>query len=528
MLAASVLVVGPLVVACLPRREVTQVGPSEPPHEPWAHEAAAWVERLPEVVLEQGALGALPFVAEGVVTDLRNASHVGAYSEGPASVADWYLTGPEDHVRSRIDPVVYLDRSGSVLTGSRDAVPLLGETLPLLAPFAVRLDVGADGIERYTVLRGETLRDDDPAPRSAAIHAAAREIATTWTELWSRDGVAADDVYSAGAVLVDTIGRIDVRGTTAIADRIEVAPTTRWTVAEHAHGPAVYPLVRPAWFSSDAELVGLAAIVEGDDGTGCPGAEVVWLDIEPTHGGVLAERRFRSLTDARRCIAADDLPPGWWTGRPLPGPAAAPILEDLDTVTHRIANGAGTTAIRNATPTLAMLVQWGISRFDLGGLRLPGVDGVVFTAYADYCDGVAGRAVHLDDAGGAGVSDGGHWDVLLCFDEDAACLGEGCEGFTRRARYVVVHELAHVWLAENVHAGIRERFLERLGLTAWSDPQLPWDEQGVEWAASFVGWGLLDEHYGLWELGNPPVEQRYEGYQLLTGRQPLRPTAATG
>jgi hypothetical protein len=144
-------------------------------------------------------------------------------------------------------------------------------------------------------------------------------------------------------------------------------------------------------------------------------------------------------------------------------------------------------------------------RFAAVPLATPGVDRVTFLpADTDDCDAIKGYLW-----GGS---------ATLCMTADAACLDAGCTRWRPWAKAVVLHELAHAWLAERVGPAARTRFLDHTGLATWESRDVPWGERGAEWAAAIFAWALTDEaHPPHPDLVLPSCEERQELFTLLTG-----------
>lgn len=49
--------------------------------------------------------------------------------------------------------------------------------------------------------------------------------------------------------------------------------------------------------------------------------------------------------------------------------------------------------------------------------------------------------------------------------------------------FVLIHELAHAWIHDNVNSATRIAFVQRNGLHSWNDPNHEWGQRGVEVAA---------------------------------------------
>lgn len=262
---------------------------------------------------------------------------------------------------------------------------------------------------------------------------------------------------------------------------------------------------------------------------GCPGDVAVRWELD-AQGRILRERRMHSVVDADRCVGDERLPEGWWTGRELPAGSswandalrtacAAMTREDLETVTEQIIEGDLTVELCNGTPVLSALVNWAMSRFYLAGLPLPVVRRVTFTRFTDFCPERPGKAIFfpaVDPRTGAEIA-----ELVLCMGDADVYLDEHGAIPSLRTKYLVLHEFAHVWIVQHLDPSVRDGFVEWLDLPTWNDKEFAWDERGVEWAASFIGWGLLDGPMPLYELEVPPIEQRVEGFRMLTGVEQL-------
>jgi hypothetical protein len=168
----------------------------------------------------------------------------------------------------------------------------------------------------------------------------------------------------------------------------------------------------------------------------------------------------------------------------------------------------------NSTAELENLAAWGLSRFVDAGLEPPAVDSFTF-APVEQCSTLSGIVVE-----GPGRSR----DVVLCTDAFAACRPDraSCTTFDVSARFGLLHELAHAWLADSLDSHGTEQFLALRGLDVWRDAATPWHERGAEHAAEIVAWGLMDERVTLVRLGDPPCSDLAAGYTLLTGASPQR------
>jgi hypothetical protein len=62
-----------------------------------------------------------------------------------------------------------------------------------------------------------------------------------------------------------------------------------------------------------------------------------------------------------------------------------------------------------------------------------------------------------------------------------------------------------------------------VGLEEWHpDDDLPWAEQGVEYSADVMAWGLLDKQTRMARIGSPSCQDLIAAFRLLTGVEPLQ------
>jgi len=136
------------------------------------------------------------------------------------------------------------------------------------------------------------------------------------------------------------------------------------------------------------------------------------------------------------------------------------------------------------------LVRWASQRFERAGLELPDV-AVYFHRDTGGCYGFQGY--ELD----------GRVDVCMIHVSELA-------------RRIVLHELGHRWIDENVSQSVRDRFLEQRNLRAWSETDVRWDARGSEHGAEIIAWALGTRHE------TPTIPDRdparlAAGFELLTG-----------
>lgn len=496
----------------------------------WGAEVMPWMNQFGLDVRRVGGLGAVPYLSDDVVVDVRTVATSALLMEGIDGAIAYF-----DAVQAGTQPMVervsfsdapHVDPSGLVLPIQYDRSASPGTTPPLPGHAVLFLDIGPSGIERYQMLPSISWWLDKDRTGQIEPADVADELAQDWAEAWTNDDIAQlRELYAIDAVLQDELSGVVVGGRNAIADQWALAPDTTWTVAAHDDSPAVH-LWAPRFRNPVADRASLGVLAElvGSETDDCPGQMAVWWELD-ADGLIALERRFHSVADTRRCAAVDaPLPMGWWSGLepPAAGDSSA-VKEDLANVTQQITEGDVMVDIHNGSPSLAALVGWGLARFDLAGLALPDVRRVTFTQFTDYCTEVEGRTIRLPDEDPVtGQAAAGGWEIVLCFADDDVYIDDRGADPSERVRYVVLHELAHVWTDQNLDDARRNRLLEWLDVPTWNDRSDDWDRRGTEWAASFIAWGLMDVPMPLYELGDPPLEERLDGFQLLTGRRPLQ------
>jgi hypothetical protein len=86
--------------------------------------------------------------------------------------------------------------------------------------------------------------------------------------------------------------------------------------------------------------------------------------------------------------------------------------------------------------------------------------------------------------------------------------------------FVLPHELAHAWEAENVTDEMRATYVTDRELSTWSDHGYDWNERGVEDAASVIQQNLTTKNV---RATSSTWQERMAAYELLTGKaSPLR------
>lgn len=478
----------------------------------WGGEAEAWVAAAGELAGTQGALGLVPFFSEDVVLDVRSLEGRDAVFTGRHQVIAGYLQDvlPAGSDRWHVQSPLFVDASGAGLLSTFDSEEAQGT--PSVDHLAFIFDdIGPGAIEHAIYLMDSG--DWRARRRSASVADGAEAVAGRWAGVWSEDEGRLPYIHDAE--VTDSLVGVDLRGPDAIGNWRQMSPQVAWTVDTRSGGGlAVHPYSQDP-DDANAPLDGVAFVAFGDDGQGCPGRQLIWLTVGDT-GLIETERRFWALDDARRCFVTGDEPAGWWTDRVVPEPATAPY-EDLETVTSTFTLTGQTTEIRNGTPTLLSLVQWALARFDRAGMGLPIVEWITFSRYSNYCTELDGLALPLDDDPTMA------WALVMCMSEDEVCRTRDCNEYNVAEKRALLHELGHVWMEQQLSEATREAFVEFRGLASWNGHSVDWESAAAEHGAEFIAWGLLDDGYPMVELGLPPVDERREGFQLLTGRQPLQP-----
>lgn len=131
-----------------------------------------------------------------------------------------------------------------------------------------------------------------------------------------------------------------------------------------------------------------------------------------------------------------------------------------------------------------------LQAFEKADLELPDLE-IQFFTNDETCGAEHGRFYATEDV----------WRIHICPTEVDS---------------VYEHELAHAWELAHVTDAQRRAFMRMRGYTSWSDRELPWNERGVEGAATVIERGISG-------LSLPPVLGREEvtrmrAYEMLTGR----------
>ncbi len=140
--------------------------------------------------------------------------------------------------------------------------------------------------------------------------------------------------------------------------------------------------------------------------------------------------------------------------------------------------------------------EWGLGRFEAAGLQLPTLIIEFSTQGVDECDGAPART-YLNESPIV---------VKMCWNN----------------RFMLLHELGHVWEALNVSAGKHEPFMAmRSDVTSWAGLDVEWVQRGREHAANVIAWGLLENPYPISRTYPNDPDSLCAAFQFLTGIDPL-------
>lgn len=453
----------------------------------------------------EGWLNRLPFLSEDLVFEER----VSAYE----------VSGSEDVAAFAIDKTGSHDPSHPV------GVFLSAEAL-LVQYFWVR-PVNVDWLDRYEMRGPRVERWVDSASIETArfydskgFYASKRdpdaieEIADRYVEVWNgTDRRGAGALYAEDARVEDTLLGESLRGvdeiTAAIASEgwpvlpsAEITnlgdwPDTVWPRPSRPRGRAIYDA--PALDPEHGDEV--RVVLDVDDGSGCPGLMAVELGWDGER--VVWEQRYHEPESVRRCFDPDVLQPGWWDGIEVPDPVRVEETEPMVWAERDV-----TVRIFNGNEDMTEFVRWGLERFDIAGLPLPAVASVTFLTHETRCTGLRGLFQ-------------GEGEIVLCYAPAEICSNADCSRWFPPPRHYLLHELAHVWLAEHVGEDQQQEYLAYEGVANWSDPNDPWGDRGVERAAETIAYGLSDQPTADRCTVRGPSETYPDGFRLLTGREPL-------
>ncbi len=470
-------------------------GPDDPGS--MASTAQRWFAARDETQ-RQGVENLVSFYDPEVVVDYRAVGHPAGVGVGRLAAlelldAGWART---HHQRSQMGPV-FVSADGA-LTLERVRWAKSGDELDAVVVYSM----GPQGITSETAASSLIAwRGVRPADRRTT-HAA--EVVEDYLSAWSSgSGDAVPDLYSGGAQVSDALAATTATGWASISALVDSSASVALMGSMHTvvlpdyGGPGAF--VSGAMLPKDIPLDLVAVILEPDSPGSCPGHLAVVLSLDP-EGTILREDRYHRVDDLFRCTPSG-LPGAWWDGLEIPDP-----VPNIRTATLNL--GGNAIEVYNGTDQLEDLLAWGFARYDAAALSAPRLSRVTsHNADSDTCSGI--RGLTLNDA------------VVLCFQGTKLWCPDGGTAWVPLARETVLHELAHVWMAEHVDQAIIAEFLRVSGQATWADRDEPWKDRGVELAAETIAWALMDEPAPTSaSLGQRTCDQRAALFQTLTGTSP--------
>jgi len=486
---------------------------------PWGARAEEWAAQYLLVLGRASGYEGQPaaFYTPGAVVDIRPQS--GLVAEPSEALR---VVGGDTRPAAMIDEVEF---QGVYVSGTAVMLALAG---PLALPFvagpvspiestthhpqalprhyAVVLEVGPEGISRQTELAD--LDTWGSAPRRCDDETSER-VLKGYLGVWSGSGGAAG-VYAERAVVVDgATGRRAVGPQAVGAWAGELGDARGAARLQPLRGAAAR-----AWYVTCEPLGApdrMVLALQRADRRGCPIDYAADLRLDEA-GRVVAEEWFTAPASARRCLAGEELEAGVWEDVRIPSPVAGPDTSTLERPEQVV-------TLVNATPPLVQQLAWALDRYQQARLRAPVVRRVTWVDRRDgACQVVNGLAMSTATEGFA---------VTLCFDHGDACSGGfSCPTTKPWTRVVLLHELAHVWLAQNADVGVEADYLRHARLKHWARAETPYQLRGVERACWDIAHGLMDEPRDERPSGSETCEWYDDGFRLLTGVDPLTPACA--
>ena len=407
---------------------------------------------------------------------------------------------PADTSTVSFDEPLYVSVDGAVDV-SRITPP------DFIIPFASAYLLGPGGIESESwsgaLQAGAEYVDVERAPLE--------RIALDYTRAWaSGDSRAASALYSAQARVDDSLAGLSLLGPDPIGaaaarsgGSASLIGATLREVRQHG-GPAIYV---NAESTGSRPIDRMVLLLHVDEGGGCPGDVAVSLHLEGST--ILSEERYHRIDSPVGCWGGS--PSGWWDDVPIPDPHAV-----VRTGTMTV--GGLEVAIWNGTPDPSPLITWGQQRFADAGMPAPIPTSVTFLP--------RGADPWLDHGFQEGTTAP---DVALPFPASDACLDAGCTRSPTSAKAAVLHQLAHLYLADPAYPRWTDPlvgpdrmapFLAEHDLT-WLDPARPWSGQASQLAAETLAWGLMDEPFTVdTRMGTPSCSELAADFAMLTRSVP--------
>jgi len=175
-----------------------------------------------------------------------------------------------------------------------------------------------------------------------------------------------------------------------------------------------------------------------------------------------------------------------------PVPRSVAVPSDRAPSVTLIAQEPGAVVVHGAASDLRARLKSALDRFATAGLTLPPLD-ITFHNGRAGCGGHPGLFEVAE-----GVS-----DIEVC----------------NPTNHIVLHELAHAWVARNVNQATKEALTQYWGLATWNDQEVDWGLRANERAADAIAFALGD----LPKHPEPSLVEFLCSYSLVTGHAPPRP-----
>jgi len=141
------------------------------------------------------------------------------------------------------------------------------------------------------------------------------------------------------------------------------------------------------------------------------------------------------------------------------------------------------------------LAEWAVERYETAGLVLPSLNIEFVGPDQIACGGVPARTYFEETP-----------TVKMCWNNE----------------FMLLHELAHVWVEQNVPPTDRDSFTAmRDDVRGWAGTEVPWSERASEHAANIIAWGLQEKPYLISRTYPNDKDSLLEAFEFLTGSEPL-------
>ena len=440
--------------------------------------------------LRQGLGNILDFYSPDAVIDHRALGS--GTASGRDSVLDLLGTQEEGQLlkRQQLEPV-HLG-AGSALAIDQITTPLatsVGAFAMTMGPTGIRSEIYAPSLQSW---RRSLPRDQ----RLLEVQLALEEYRRAWSEAGA-DRLTA--LYAPQATITDDLLGIDVHGRPEVGRLAANSgtggglPELTWVPLPDMRGPGIF-IAGGRTYGEPLDTVVLLAQT-----TGCLDHVGIVLHLDEA-GLIETETRLHSSDDLASCPRTRTAE-AWWEAAQVP-PAVAMVH------TGTLQAGDRSIEIYNGSPRLDDFVIWGMDRYTAGGLRTPAVEVMRFiSTTTDTCHRVAGLNLGTE--------------ITLCVDTSGAT--------PPLPKAVLLHELGHAWMNENLDQAARERFLRTSGKPTWASTRNDWGDRGVELAASTLSWTLMDQPQPLnRRLGTHSCPELAELYQILVGKAPTTSPCPSG